>query len=177
MKPDGSSPRVLIACIGNIFEGDDAFGPEVAKHLIHQLHSDEVQIEDFGIRSYDLAYALTRDYEFIVLVDATTRGNPPGTLYLLELGVSELDDLEPREVDPHRLNPVGVLQMARNLGGIKGKIYLVGCEPAVLENENGFLGLSEPAQEAVPRALEMIQAFIRDALGRETETRDGLVPI
>jgi Ni,Fe-hydrogenase maturation factor len=36
----------------------------------------------------------------------------------------------------------------------------VGCEPAVLETEDGFIGLSEPVQAAVDEAIEMIKSFI-----------------
>ena len=36
-----SQPRVLIACIGNIFLGDDGFGCEVARLLMARPVADE----------------------------------------------------------------------------------------------------------------------------------------
>ncbi len=171
-----SSKRVLVAGIGNIFEGDDAFGVEVVRLLLQQPRPEQVHIEDFGIRSYDLAFALTAGYDVSILVDATRRGHLPGTLYLLELDLDELKTLEPGTVDPHRLNPLRVLQMAETLGGVSGKLYLVGCEPAVLANESADLGLSDEVREAVPQALEMIEALVRDALGLQTKKLAGLVP-
>jgi hypothetical protein len=72
--------NILIACIGNIFLGDDAFGVEVARRLANQALPEGVRVIDFGIRSYDLAYALMDDWEFVILVDAAPRGGLPGTV-------------------------------------------------------------------------------------------------
>src|SRR5436309_933525 len=83
------SPRILVAGIGNIFLGDDAFGVEVAQRLARRPLPDAVRIVDFGTRGLDLAYALLDGYEAVILVDASPRGGPPGTLYVLELEESE----------------------------------------------------------------------------------------
>ena len=53
---------VLVACIGNIFQGDDAFGYEVAKALAGKISSPNVRVVDFGIRGLDLTYALLDAY-------------------------------------------------------------------------------------------------------------------
>ena len=76
--------RILIAGIGNIFLGDDAFGVEVARRLVRRRLPDGVRVVDFGIRGLDLTYALLDGYEAVILVDAAPRGGPPGTLYVLE---------------------------------------------------------------------------------------------
>ena len=78
------SPRVLVAGVGNIFLGDDGFGVEVAWKLSRRPWPGEVRVVDFGIRGFDLALTLLDDFEAVILVDATRRGGPPGTLYLLE---------------------------------------------------------------------------------------------
>ena len=72
--------RILIACVGNIFHGDDAFGVEVARQLRQTPLPAGVQAIDFGIRSYDLAFAIADGYDAVVFVDATSRGDKPGTL-------------------------------------------------------------------------------------------------
>src|ERR1700721_3148329 len=51
-------PTILVAGIGNIFLGDDAFGVEVARLLGNRQLPDAVRVVDFGIRGFDLAYAL-----------------------------------------------------------------------------------------------------------------------
>jgi hydrogenase maturation protease len=156
--------RILIAGIGNIFLGDDAFGSEVAREMMRLNLPEGVSVSDFGIRSYDLAYALMDGVDAAILVDAASRGGPPGTVYLIEPTVSEIDECGKSIVDAHSMDVVSVLQMVRSLGGEICKIYLVGCEPASLETEDGRLGLSEAVQAAVPLAVEMIQSLLSDFL-------------
>ena len=160
--------RVLIAGIGNIFFGDDAFGCEVISELSRRDLPPEVCVNDFGIRSYDLACALTKDYDAVILVDAAPRGQPPGTVYLIEPDREELARLAPATPDAHGLNPVTVLQLAQSFGGFPGKLFLVGCEPAVLETEDGAMGLSDPVREAVPRAIDLIESLLRNSFDLTT---------
>jgi hydrogenase maturation protease len=155
-----SKRQILVAGIGNIFFGDDGFGVEVARQLLQCELPEAVRVVDFGIRSYDLAYALMEDYEAVVLVDATQQGQPPGTVYLIEPDLSQLDKLNGEVVNAHSMNPMRVLQLVQSMGGQPGRLYLVGCEPAVLETEDGTIGLSEIAQTAVPQAIQMIRSLI-----------------
>ena len=156
--------KILVAGIGNIFFGDDAFGCEVASRLGRRSLPDGVTAKDFGIRSYDLAYALMDNYDATILVDATPQGNAPGTIYLIEPDIKKLDDLPEEAVNAHSMTPVRVLQLVRSLGGSPGWLRVVGCEPAVLEPEDGAMGLSERVQAAVGPAIEMIELLIHDLL-------------
>jgi hydrogenase maturation protease len=154
--------RILVAGIGNIFFGDDAFGSEVARELLRHEWPEGVRVEDFGIRSYDLAYAIMDDYDAVVLIDATPRGEPPGTVSLVELDMAMLEPDPENVINAHSMNPMRVLQMARSLGGSNRRLYLVGCEPAVLES--AALGLSPLVQAAVPGAMEMIETLLGELL-------------
>src|SRR5579859_3119181 len=126
MKPASSSVstpmRILIACIGNIFLGDDGFGVAVAERLMQCCYPEGVQVVDFGIRGVELAYTLLDgDYDTLVLVDAVSRGRPPGTLYLMEPDVAESGPKKGAEagsaaLDAHSMDPVKVLAFARALG-------------------------------------------------------------
>lgn len=156
--------NILIAGIGNIFFGDDAFGCEVAAQLMRRPLPEGVRVIDFGIRSYDLAYAMMNGPDVTIFLDATPRGQPPGTIYLLEPDKNILDSNFGEVVNAHSMNPVRVLQLLHSLGGQPGRLYLVGCEPAVLETEEGAMGLSEKVQAAVAPAIEMIETLIREIL-------------
>ncbi len=156
--------RILVAGIGNIFFGDDAFGCEVASQLRRKPLPEGVRVIDFGIRSYDLAYAIMDGYDATILVDATPQGSAPGTIYLIEPDLKKLDELPDEAVNAHSMNPVRVLQLVRSLGGKPGWLRVVGCEPAVLETEEGAMGLSEKVQGAVAPAIEMIETLIREIL-------------
>ena len=60
-----NTPRILVAGIGNIFLGDDAFGVEVVKRLAAQALPRPWgwDVVDFGIRGLDLTYALLDGYD------------------------------------------------------------------------------------------------------------------
>jgi hydrogenase maturation protease len=156
------SMRILVAGIGNIFLGDDAFGVEVVNELARRRLPDGVVVRDFGIRSYDLAYAMMDGYDATILVDATPRAQAPGTLYLIEPDLTGLDQLEDEAVNAHSMNPVRVMQMLRAFGSHPGRLYLAGCEPGVLETED--IGLSEPVRAVIPQAVEMIESLIDELL-------------
>jgi hydrogenase maturation protease len=79
-----SDPRILIAGIGNIFLGDDAFGVEVAQKMALRALPQGVRVVDFGIRALDLTYALLDECDIAIIVDAVPRGEAPGTLFVIE---------------------------------------------------------------------------------------------
>jgi hydrogenase maturation protease len=156
------APSILIAGIGNIFLGDDAFGVEVAQRLASRTLPERVKVTDFGIRGFDLAYALLDGSDVTILVDACPRGGAPGTLYTIEPDLSALDspDVQQSSVDAHSMNPMNVIRLAKTMGGKLKKILLVGCEPATLGPEEGQMGLSEPVAAMVDEAVETIESLV-----------------
>jgi hydrogenase maturation protease len=145
--------KILIACVGNIFLGDDGFGVEVAAALSKRNLPQGVSVKDFGIRGFDLAYALLDPWDEIIIVDALPRGEPAGTLYVLEPDAARAD----MELNPHGMDPVRVLNLAASMGSITAKVLVVGCEPHDFGDElEGRMGLSTPVQAAVEEACNMI---------------------
>ncbi len=163
-----TQPRILVACIGNIFLGDDAFGVEVARRLAQRPWPDEVRVVDFGIRGLDLTYALLDGYETAILVDATPRGGTPGTLYVLEPIVSEMDEEATPQVEAHSLDPEKVLRLAAVMGGRVERLLLVGCEPApCADPEEMQMEMSEPVRAAVEEAVPLIESLVARLLRGE----------
>ena len=149
-----------MAGVGNIFLGDDAFGVEVVQRLAKLALPDNVHVVDFGVRSYDLAYALMDDWELVILVDALPHGREPGTVYTFEPELPPAGETN-AVLDAHSMNPVSVLQLVSALGGKVGRMLVVGCEPASVEaDDQGRIGLSEPVQAAVGEAIRVIQELI-----------------
>src|SRR5882672_138996 len=145
-----TKPRILVAGIGNIFLGDDAFGSEVARKLQQCSLPKDVRVVDFGIRGFDLAYALLDGHDVTIFVDATPRGEVPGTLYTIEPEIEEIESIDASGmVDAHSMNPMKVLSMVKSMGGQFKKILLVGCEPATFGPQEGQMGLSTPVEAAV----------------------------
>jgi hydrogenase maturation protease len=166
-------PRILVAGVGNIFLGDDAFGVEVVQRLARRPLPGEVRVVDFGIRGLDLTYALLDGYEAVVLVDAVPRGGPPGTLYLLEPNRGEPAEApDGLLIETHGMDPVKVLRLAAAMGGQVERLLLVGCEPAPLvEAEDLQMGMSEPVQAAVGEAVALIEDLVVRLLrGERVET-------
>lgn len=159
-------PRILIAGIGNIFLGDDAFGCEVLKRLTGRAWPDGVRLFDFGIRGFDLAYALLEGYDVTIFVDATPHGGEPGTLYTIEPDLNELDNVDAggMMVETHGMNPLKVLGMVKSMGGEFKRILLVGCEPQTFGPEEGQMGLSEPVEAAVDEAVRIIVSLVAEIL-------------
>lgn len=166
-------PRILIAGIGNIFHGDDGFGVQVAQCLATGPLPESVQIRDFGIRGYDLTYALLEPYQLVVLVDACPRGQKPGTLFVLEPDLNQAaESTEPGVLDPHSMNPLHVLRLAQSMGPISSRVLLVGCEPESLGGEDGQIGLSGSVSAAVDEAVKLVKRLIESALsGNDCRTR------
>lgn len=166
-------PGILIAGIGNIFLGDDAFGCEVTRVLSSRQQPEGVRVFDFGIRGFDLTYALLDGPETVILVDATQRGEVPGTVYVIEPELSTLDDpnAEPL-VEMHGMDPVKVLRMVRSMGGQFHRVLLVGCEPQSFGSEDegeGRIGLSGPVEAAVSEAVRLIESFVADILMKDKQ--------
>jgi hydrogenase maturation protease len=157
------TPSILIAGIGNIFLGDDAFGVEVAQRLANRKLPARVKVVDFGIRGFDLAYALLDGFDVTILVDACPRGGTPGTLYVIEPDLnatSQSPEAGQTSVDAHSMNPMNVIRMAKSMGGELKRILLVGCEPLTLGPEEGAMGLSEPVAAAVEEAANRIESLV-----------------
>jgi hydrogenase maturation protease len=146
------SRGTLVAGIGNIFQTDDAFGVEVANRLAGRVLPPGVRVEDFGIRGVHLAYELLEGYDGLVLVDAVPMGEPPGTLAVIEPEVTATSDEMAPVVDAHTMSPDVVLASLARLGGSVDQIFIVGCQPASLQEG---MGLTPAVAAAVDDAVEM----------------------
>jgi hydrogenase maturation protease len=155
-------PSILVAGIGNIFLGDDAFGVEVVRRMASLQLPENVRIVDFGIRGFDLAYALQDGYETTILIDACPRGHAPGTLYVIEPDLKVLDDPTAPQatVEAHSMNPESVLRMAKAMNIEVKNILLVGCEPETLGGEEGQMGLSVAVSAAVDEAVKLVESLV-----------------
>jgi hydrogenase maturation protease len=154
--------RVLVAGIGNVFLGDDGWGVALAGRLADRTLARGVDVVDFGIRGMDLAYAMQDGYDAVVFLDATPRGQAPGTLYVIE---PELDEIE-MTLDVHGMDPVKVLALARMLGAESlPRTLVVGCEPQTrmsAEDERIVAELTEPVRASLDGAVALVEDLLTD---------------
>jgi hydrogenase maturation protease len=152
---DRTQARTLVACIGNIFLGDDGFGCEVARELERRSLPPQVRVVDYGIRGLDLAYALLDPYETVIVVDAVSRGEAPGTIYLLQPVPNETTPAA--SFNPHSMEPAQLLAMAESFGEISARIVIVGCEPQSFGDEiEGRMGISPVVAASVGKAADAV---------------------
>ena len=166
-KAKAVKPRILVAGVGNIFLGDDAFGVEVVRRLMSRSLPVEVRVVDFGIRGLDLAYALQDNYESTILIDAFPHGQTPGTVSVVEPDTNEITAAPDCLVEAHSMHPLNVLRMAAAMNGSLNRVLLVGCEPESLGGDEGFMGLSKQVEAAVEEAVNATEALVTRLLGGE----------
>ena len=159
---------MLVACVGNIFLGDDGFGTEVAAALRRREIPEGARVEDFGIRSVHLVYELLGGYDVLVLVDTVARQDgPAGTLFVIEPDVPPRDPggevLPEVMLDAHDLSPGGVMALVPTLGGTVGRIVVVGCQPGSLEEG---IGLTDEVRAVVEPAADLVCRVVDEELRR-----------
>jgi hydrogenase maturation protease len=83
---------VVIGC-GNLLRGDDAVGPVLVRHLWERGVPDRgVLLVDGGTAGMDVSFKM-RGAGKVVIVDASSTGSPPGTVF--QVPAAELEDLPP----------------------------------------------------------------------------------
>jgi hydrogenase maturation protease len=154
--------QILVAGVGNAWLQDDAFGGEVARRIEAQGVPDGVTVMDVGTGGLDLAYELMRGYDALVLIDASSRGEEPGTLYVIE---PDLADFAPSiedgdAINPHGMDPATVLRFVNAAGGFSGKVVVIGCEPGEVEEVG--LGLTPAVEAAVAHAVRLVLQTVEE---------------
>lgn len=167
--------RTLIAGFGNVLRGDDGFGVEVVRRLGEDGVPPGVDLMEVGTAGIRLAQELLTPYDRLVIVDAMSRGGVPGMVY-----VTAVESVESAaEVDLHLAVPARALSVAQALGALPREVFIVGCEPA--EVDELTTALTPPVQAAVDTAL----AHVRRLLGEpptpsqvdELKRRDEILQI
>ena len=161
-QTSSAKKRVMIAGVGNMFMKDDGFGGAVIKKMLDKEFPEGVEVKDFGTGGLKLAYDLMKGYDGLILLDASSRGEKPGTLYVIEPNENDIDpDLEHGgPIDPHGADPATVLRFVKSIGSWPGKVLIVGCEPETVDDFE--IGLSEPVNAAIDKAVEMVDDIIKE---------------
>ncbi|MCA1630949.1 MAG: hydrogenase maturation protease [Acidobacteria bacterium] len=161
--------RILIAGVGNILRGDDGFGVEVAQTLLRaDIFTEGVTIMESGIAGIPLVQELMDGYDALIIIDAVERGGAPGTLYVIEPEVPaqaaiDAHALHSSLADAHYTEPSKVLALARALGVLPPRLFVVGCQPEGYDELGAEL--SEPVRGAVGIAVSRIESLIESLNG------------
>src|SRR5579884_4054615 len=142
---------ILVTSVGNAWLRDDGFGMEVVRALQQRELPHGVTVMDAGTGGLDLAYEVMRGYDALVILDVSRQGGDPGTLYLMEPDESSIEGgiEDGAMINPHGMDPETVLRFVKSIGAWPGRVVVIACEPASVE-EMGW-GLSDEVQGAVER--------------------------
>jgi hydrogenase maturation protease len=153
---------ILIAGVGNAWLRDDGFGGEVARRLEQRVLPAGVTVMDAGTGGLDLAYEVMRGYDALVILDVSKQGGAPGTLYVMEPDEDTVEGgIEDGEaINPHAMDPQTVLRFVKSIGAWPGRVVVIACEPANVE-QMGW-GLSEEVEEAVERAVDLVTETVEE---------------
>ena len=150
--------RILIAGFGNVLRGDDGFGVEVIRRLREStIERADVHFMEVGTAGIGLAQELLTPCDRLIIVDAMKRGGRPGSMYVTE--VESVDSTA--EIDLHLAVPARALAVAKALGALPREVYIVGCEPADVDELT--TELTPPVAAAVETALDHVRRLIGPA--------------
>lgn len=160
--------RILVAGVGNVLQGDDGFGIELAHRLMEREDlSPSVKVIETGIGGMSLIQELMYGYNAVVILDAYKNNGTPGQLYLLEPVLPDMSDLSPHELrdyfsDTHYATPMRALNFLTHIDSLPETIRIIGCEPEELDDFR--IGLSPPVAAALEEAMRMVLIWIDNYL-------------
>jgi coenzyme F420 hydrogenase subunit delta len=163
--PSYVKARCLVLGVGNIFFGDDGFGPAVAQRLEAEGVPDGVVVLDAGtgVRTFLFDLLLSdRGPSHVFVIDAVDRGWKPGELRWIDLeGIPalKLDDFS-----MHQAPTSNVLRELRDARGVRVEILACQSKWIPREMESGF---SPEVAAAVALACAMIRKRVREVLGTD----------
>lgn len=163
--------KILIAGVGNVLRGDDGFGVAVAHLFAGRSDLPEgVTVFEAGIAGVPLVQELMDGYDALIIADAVERGEAPGTIYLIEPDYEDPALLDPFAfhatlADAHYTEPSKVFTLAKALGVLPPRVFVVGCQPAGYDELGAEL--SKAVRGAVQMAARRIESLIESLNLRE----------
>ncbi len=156
--------KILVAGVGDRLMGDDGIGPAIIEELNNGRLPDGVDAVDYGTSLMSLLHDLP-EYDALIVIDALDLGGEPGEVRVLRITPEDLAGVDKAEaasmmtLSYHEADLDSVLSMAKELGILPKRVFLVGVHPARVELS---LDLSETARESLPKAIESIKRLVAE---------------
>lgn len=147
--------RVHVLGLGNIYQGDDGFGPRVCEALREAPLPDDVRVFDVGTSGLH-ALNLLEDCAHAVFVDAMNALGEPGRLHRLLPGDARIPG------DPLSMHGLGLAYLLRVMPIALSSPPSVVMICAEVQDLRGFsASLSPPVQRAIPQAVALVSAEVQ----------------
>ncbi len=147
--------EILIAGCGNMFFGDDGFGPEVIKYLRKKYTiPDNVCLMDAGTSIRKILFTISLGKprpEVIVIIDAVDKGKKPGEIF--DITLEEIPEEKIDDFSIHQVPSSNLLKELQDFCSIK--VIVKACQVKTIP-ETMLPGLSETVKKAVPLIAQKI---------------------
>lgn len=155
----------IVACFGNVLRGDDGFGNAVTQRLLAAELPEGVRVLEIGIGGIHLVQELMGGIDLLLVVDAVDLGRPAGTVVVQRPEVVDVAALPPDRrrdelADMHLATPEKALMMARGLGVLPERTFIVGVQTT--DTERLGQGLSAPTARAVEAAVGEVARLLAE---------------
>lgn len=153
------APTILVLGIGNVLLGDEGVGVRVVEGL-REMHHDlltDVNLMDGGTLSFSLTGDIEEASAFVV-IDASTLGESPGSMRVMEGVVMDEFLQTHRHRSVHEVGLMDLLAMAQATGNLPERRALVAIQPQSIDWSET---LSEPVAKAVGPACSAVLKLIK----------------
>ncbi len=159
--------RILVAGVGNVLRGDDAFGVEVANRLLERDNRPEVSVVETGIAGIQLVQDLQEGFDAVIVVDTVDRGRDPGTVMTIDYEVIDVHELDHNTkydllADMHLATPERSLMVARAIGVLPPVVRMVGVQP--IDADTMHLGMSDIVTQAIEIAVAEVDRCVESLI-------------
>ena len=163
--------KILIAGVGNVLRGDDAFGVEVANRLLERQNPTAVTVVETGIAGIQLVSDLQEGFDALIVVDTVDRERDPGIVMTIEYDVIDVHELDHNTkydllADMHLATPERSLMVARALGVLPPIVWMVGVQP--VDAETMKIGMSTIVEQAIDVAIVEIDRCVAQLMAGAT---------
>ncbi len=170
--------KILVAGVGNVLRGDDAFGVEVANILLERQNRPEVTVVETGIAGIQLVQDLQEGFDAVIVIDTVDREREPGMVMTIDYEVIDVHQLDHNTkydllADMHLATPERSLMVARAIGVLPPIVRMVGVQP--VDADTMHIGMSEIVTEAVPVAIAEVDRCVASLLA-EAEAQSEAEP-
>ena len=156
--------KIMIAGMGNVLCGDDAFGIRVVQALAQSGRVPAgVHVYEAGSAGFPFVQELMSGFDALIVIDAVARDAAPGTLFVLEPSEAKPQELDPARVhqqmvDAHYADPAKVLLLARALKICPPQVFIVGCQPESVAE--ACESMTPTVERAVPLAVTQVLSLL-----------------
>ena len=150
------SEEILILGIGNVLMGDEGVGVHAIRQLETQTFPKNIHLLDGGTGGFHLL-SYMQEYPFIIMIDATMDGKPPGTISVLEPRFAS--DF-PRALSAHDIGLRDLVESTAMLGDLP-KMFLIAVSIDKIQP------MQTELSPIIKKSIPSIQAAVRKILNRK----------